>query len=54
MLLNERTAHYLFIPLCVHSENQLLVAMRSFIERKCTGFGLQRAKTLRGSREEVK
>lgn len=37
-------AHDLFIPLCVYSENQLLVAMKSFTERKCPGFGSQKAK----------
>lgn len=47
-------AHSLFIPLCVHSENQWLVAVRTFTERKCPGFGLQREKTLRGTSGEVK
>lgn len=37
------------IRLCDPSEDQLLVAVRSFTGRKCPGFGPQRVKTLRGS-----
>lgn len=46
MLSDERTSSQ-FIQPCMCP--QLLVTVKSFSERKCAGFGPQRAKTLSGS-----